>query len=106
MKHVPVSVVDAINKIAKETGTVFEFVCGIAADQFLCLPYKERRGFCMQYFCLPHGLTQTIEIDVDIFISSTGRGMSKMQSMLTAIWVFTLLPNEDAVMIVNSYGKS
>lgn len=82
-----------------------EFVCGVASQEFSSIPRDQRRGLCMEYFCMNHGPMQEVVLDVKLWASDTGRGMSPLQSMLTAMWVFVMIPVAQAVeMVVSMRG--
>ncbi len=103
MIHAPTAIAFALEDIADEAGVTVEFVCGVAAQEFGELPYDERRGLCMEYFCLNHGPMREMVLDVGICKVSTGRGMSPLQSMLTSMWVFAGMP-EAVEMVVARRG--
>ncbi len=98
MIHAPSQLLAALGIIARDAGVSTEFVCGVAATEFGGLPYDQRRGLVMEYFCSNHGPMQELVLDVQICKGDTGRGMSPLQTMLTAMWVFADIP--EAVSLV------
>ncbi len=99
MIHAPTQLLAALGIIAREAGVTTEFVCGVAATEFGGLPYDQRRGLCMEFFCMNHGPMREIVLDVTICKGDTGRGMSALQSMLTAMWVFADIPEAVEVVV-------
>ncbi len=99
MIHAPRVIVVALEAIAHDAGVSVEFVCGVAAQEFSGILHDQRRGLCMEYFCLNHGPMKEMVLDVSIAGADTGRGMSALQSMLTAMWVFAGIPEAVALVI-------